>query len=262
MNKYLLTAISLVVPPCFAAEEVVDAADPTKIYTFLGGGPKYISFTNGEYIWEARLIGNLGLGAHDMVLFEAGYGRIDGNDVFDADSDWTNTRIRWFHLFDMDYEAIGYRGLGTQVDLQLAGSLPGTDGQNQLITGVMPTWNFTPNLSLYLSLNVANAWDKSFENYNGAGLGFDAQFIYNNDDWWPGAQIRLIPVYNYFFTGELEDEGSGSLDLNVGGQIRAGVMWDITYQMNVDKDLKTFRRGRFTKLENDWNVYINVTSYF
>lgn len=243
------------------ADNAIDATDPTKIYTFLGGGPKYSDFTNGEHIWEARIIGNVGLGEHDMLLFEAGYGRIEGNDSFDAESNWTDTRIRWFHLFDMDYEADGYRGMGTQLDLQLAGSLPGTDGQNLLVTGIMPTWNLTENLSLYLSLNLVNAWDKGFDYYNGAGVGFDAQFIYSID-WWAGGQFRLIPVYNYFLTGELDGEGSGNLDINVGGEITTTVMWDITLQKNVDKDLQTLRRGRDTELDNDWDVFFNVTSYF
>jgi hypothetical protein len=247
---------------CGAAEEAIDASDPTKIYTFAGGGPKYSDFTNGEYLWELRFIGNLGLGEHDMVLGEFGYGRIDGSDEESAESGWTDARFRWFHLFDMDYEAIGYRGLGTQVDLQLAGEIRGTDGQNLLVTGVMPTWNFSPNLSLYLSLNLANSWDKRFENYNGLGVGFDAQLIYSNDDWWPGAQVRFIPVYNRFISGELDGDGSGNIDINVGGEFSPTVMWDITFQQNLDKDLKTFRRGRDTDLENDWNIFFNVTSYF
>ena len=262
MKRVLVVWSAVLSLASVAAEESIDASDPTKIYNFFGGGPKYSDFTNGEQLWELRFIGNMGLGEHDMVLFEFGYGRIDGSDELDAENDWTNTRIRWFHLFDMDYEAKGYRGMGTQVDLQLAGSVRGTDGQNLLLTGVMPTWNFTPNLSLYLSLNLANAWDKRFEEYNGLGAGFDAQLIYNNDNWWPGAQVRFIPAYNRFFTGELDNEGSGNFDINVGGDITSTVVWDITYQINLDKDLKTFRRGKDTELENDWNVFFNVTSYF
>ena len=246
----------------WAAEESVDASDPTKIYTFLGGGPKFTDFTNGERIWELRAIGNIGIDDNDMILFEAGYGRISGSDVFDSESGWTNSRVRWFHLFDMDYETIGYRGLGTQVDAQLAGSLPGTDGQNVIAVGAMPTWNFTEHWSLYLSLNGVGSWDRRFAKHNGWGAGFDAQFIYSNEAWWPGAQVRLIPQYKYFLSGELDDEGSGALDINVGGEFTPTLLWDITYQKNFDKDLKTFRRDRLSKLENDWNLFFNVTSYF
>ena len=106
------------------------------------------------------------------------------------------------------------------------------------------------------------SWDKRFENYNGLGVGFDAQLIYSNDDWWPGAQVRFIPVYNRFISGELDGDGSGNIDINVGGEFSPTVMWDITFQQNLDKDLKTFRRGRDTDLENDWNIFFNVTSYF
>ncbi len=242
--------------------DAVDATDPTKIYSFLGGGPKYTAFNNGEHLWEMRLIGNLGIDENDMILGEFGYGRLQDSDFFEEESGWTNARFRWFHLFAMDHEKMGYRGAGTQVDLQLAGELPGTDGQNLLLLGYMPTWNFSEHLSLYLSINMANAWDKDFDNYNGAGAGFDAQIIYDNEAWWPGAQIRLIPAYNYFLTGELDGEGSGSVDINVGGAFTPTLMWDITWQKNFDKDLKTFRRDRLAEIENDWNVFFNVTQYF
>ena len=262
MKKILLLCAASLPLVCTAADEAIDASDPTKIYTFLGGGPKYTEFANGEYLAEARLIGNLGMSERDMLLVEAGYGRLQGNDLYDDESGWTNARLRWFHLFDMDYEAIGYRGLGTQADLQLAGQLPGTDGQNLLALGVMPTWNFTPNLSLYLSLNMSNAWDKNFKKHNGTGAGFDAQLIYNNENWWPGAQVRFVPVYNYFLTGDLKNEGSGSFDINVGGEFAPTLMWDFTIQKNFDEDLSSYRRDRFGEIENDWNVFFNVTSYF
>ena len=57
-----------------AEEERIDASDPTRIYTFTGGGLKYNDYTNNEYMWEARAIGNIGLSDHDSLLFEAGYG--------------------------------------------------------------------------------------------------------------------------------------------------------------------------------------------
>ena len=31
---------------------------------------------------------------------------------------------------------------------------------------------------------------------------------------------------------------------------------------NYNKDLRTFRRESSSELENDWNVYFNVSSYF
>jgi hypothetical protein len=89
-----------------------------------------------------------------------------------------------------------------------------------------------------------------------------AQFIYDNDNWWPGAQIRLIPTYTYFVAGELEDSGSGTFEFNVGGEITPTVMWDITAEKNFDVDLQTYRREPSKELENDWNFFFNVTAYF
>ena len=65
-----------------------------------------------------------------------------------------------------------------------------------------------------------------------------------------------------FVDGELEDEGSGNLDINIGGEINPSTSWDFTVQKNFDKDLTSFRRGEETGLENDWNVFFNVTRSF
>ena len=100
-----LFGILLLCSPGWAEEQPqIDASDPTKIYSYLGGGPKYTSYTNDEHMWEFRLIGNLGLGPKDMVLVETGYGQHSGDSEPGSDSGLTNTRARWFHLFDMDYE--------------------------------------------------------------------------------------------------------------------------------------------------------------
>jgi hypothetical protein len=254
----MLSCIALSVQ---ADEQTIDASDPTRIYTYVGGGPKYTDYTNGASMWEARVIGNVGMGEHDMMLFETGYGRLDGSDTRKSESGFSDSRIRWFHLFEMDYEKLGYRGLSTQVDAQLAGDLPGTDGQNVINIGAMPAWSFTNSLSIYFSLNVVNSWDKGFDKYNGAGAGFDAQLIYNAD-WWPGAQLRLIPAYSYFLTGELDGEGSGSIQINTGGEFTPTLMWDVTVSKQFDKDLNAFRRGEDTGFESDWDVFFNVTSYF
>jgi len=246
-----------------ANDDRIDATDPTKIYTFMGGGLKYNEYTNGEYMWETRLIGNIGLGKDDMLLFEAGYGWHQGDQAPGKNSGLTNSRLRWFHLFEMNYELEqGYRGFGLQVDAQLAGSLKGTDGQNQILFGVMPVFALGGNWNLYSMFMVANTWDKGWEYWNGIGPSITAQFIYDNENWWPGAQVRLIPTYTYFMTGELEDEGSGNLEINVGGEFTPTVMWDITAQKNFDVDLHSFRRGPSEELENDWNMFFNVTSYF
>ena len=246
-----------------ADEERIDASDPTKIYTFMGGGLKYNEYTNNEYMWETRAIGNVGLSDHDMLLFEAGYGWHQGEQAPGKNSGLTNARLRWFHLYEMNYDIeTGYRGMGLQLDVQLAGKLKGTDGQNQISFGAMPAFALGHGWNLYLMLNVASAWDKGWDYWNGLGPNITAQFIYDNDNWWPGAQVRVIPGYTYFVAGELKHDGSGNLELNVGGEITPTIMWDVTAAKNFDVDLRTFSREPDENLENDWNVFFNVTTYF
>ena len=243
--------------------EAVDASDPTKIYTFAGGGAKYNDYTNGDHMLEARATGNIGFGKKDSLLFEFGYGWSDSDQAAGDNSDFTNARLRWFHLYDIDYEIErGYRGNGLQVDLQLAGRLIGTDGQNQLLVGMMPVYALSTRWNLYLMANVANTWDKHFEYWNGIGPSVTTQFIYDNESFWSGMQLRISPGYTYFIAGDLEDEGSGILEVNLGGQISPTVMWDLVLEKNFDKDLKSYRREESSELKNDWNIYFNVTSYF
>lgn len=56
------------------AEEAIDASDPTKIYSYAGGGVKYTDYTNDETMTEIRAIGNVALSNNDMLMFEFGYG--------------------------------------------------------------------------------------------------------------------------------------------------------------------------------------------
>ena len=126
-----------------------------------------------------------------------------------------------------------------------------------------PRWMaWVPVVNLYLMLNVANTWDKGWDYWNGIGPNVTAQFIYDNENWWPGAQVRIIPTYTYFVSGELKNEGSGNVEINVGGEFTPTLMWDATLQKNFDVYLNSFRREPGEKLENDWNIFFNVTSYF
>lgn len=260
---FILIAACVLSLNVLAEDGRIDASDPTKIYTFAGGGAKYNNYTNGEYMWEARALGNIALSEHDMLLFELGYGWHHGNQNPRKDHGMTNSRLRWFHLYDMNYEVeSGYRGLGLQLDVQLAGQMKGTDGQNQIIFGAMPVFALGQGWNLYLMLSVANTWDKGWDYWNGIGPSVTAQFIYDNEDWWPGAQVRIVPTYTYFVAGELQNDGSGNVEINVGGEITPTVMWDVTAQKNFDVDLRSFSRGPGEDLENDFNVFFNVTTYF
>lgn len=261
---FLAFALSTVLhKPLWAQDDVVDATDPTKIYTYAGAGLKYSDYTNGESMMEVRATGNIGLSEVDMLLFELGYGWHDGDLVPGSNSDLTDLRFRWFHMNDMKYDVEkGYRGMGIQVDLQLAGDLKGTNGENVVLAGVMPVFALGGKWDLYLTTAAVASWDKKWENYNGAGAALSGQFIYSPDHWWMGAQIQIIPEYKYFLTGSLQNEGSGSVDINIGGNLSNTVVWDVTYQKNVDVDLNSHRSGVDTGLENDWNIFANLTMYF
>jgi hypothetical protein len=247
-----------------AAENTeIDATDPTKIYSFIGGGIKYTDYTNGETMQEARVTGNWGISQADSMLFEFGYGWHDGDLVPGDNSGLTNARVRYFHIGEIKYDLQrGYRGMGYQVDMQFAGQLKGTDGQNVLLAGVMPVFAISNHWDLYLTLGLAATWDKKFAAHNGTGLGISPQFIYAPEGLWSGAQLQITPEYKYFLTKELQHEGSGNIDINVGGMVSGSVAWDITWQKNFDIDLNTFRRGEDSGINNDWNVFFNVTSFF
>jgi len=265
---YLLAFLILLTGPVLAnmvygAEEKIDASDPTKIYTYAGGGLKYTDYTNGESMWEIRATGNFGLSDSDMLMFEMGYGWHDGDLVPGDNNDLTNGRLRWFHLFDMDHTVeSGYRGVATQIDLQLAGGLKGTDGQNVIVLGALPAFAINQQWSFYLAINVVNSWDKGFDNYNGFGIGAAPLLVFVPENWWPGAYLQLWPNYTAFVSGELSGEGSGNIDLTTGGSITDTVLWSLTLQQNLDEDLKTFRRGENTGVKNDWNLFFNITTYF
>ena len=262
---FFFTAIS---SSLFAKEEQsgnkkIDASDPTKIYTYVGVGPKYVDYTNGESMVELRVAGNIGLSKSDMVFFNIGYGKHSGNATPGSNTGLTNARARWFHLFDMDYSVTsGYRGLATQVDLQIAGALKGTDGQNVLSVGGLPAFGINKKWSLFLPVNLVNAWDKNFEYHNGMGVNISPLLVYVPGTWWEGASVQFWPGYTRFFSGTLSGEGSGNLDVTVMGKITPTLTWSVLMQKNYDKDLRTFRRDEDSGLKNDWNVFLNFTTYF
>jgi len=272
MSDLIISKIyKIILPLCFsllwmattkAAEQEIDPSDPTKIYSYAGVGVKYTDYTNDESMTEIRATGNLGLSENDMVMFELGYGWHSGDLVPGDNSGLTNSRVRWFHLFKMQQKTVGYRGMGTQVDMQIAGSLKGTDGQNVISLGGIAAYGLGEQWNAYLSVNWVNSWDKGFDNYNGTGVSVAPLFVYLPANWWDGAYVQIWPNWTRFFSGELDGEGSFNLDLTTGGPITKTVMWTVTYQSNHKLDLRTYRRGADTGLKNDWNVFFNVTSYF
>lgn len=262
-NIILLMCISLLcMITAQAAEQKIDPSDPTNISSNAGVGVKYTDYTNNESMTELRATGNLGLSKNDMVVFEIGYGRHSGDRVPGDNSGFTNSRVRWFHLFKMQPKPVGYRGMGTQVDVQFAGSLKGTDGQNVVSLGGLAAYGLSEQWSAYAAVNLVNTWDKSFKNHNGMGLSLAPLFVYTPSNWWDGAYLQIWPNWTRFFSGTLDGEGSFALDLTTGGPITKTVMWSLAYQSNHQLDLRTFRRGVNTGLKNDWNAFFSVTSYF
>lgn len=255
---------SLVFSSASVAEEVqIDASDPTKVYSYAGVGIKYTDYTNDESLTELRATGNIGITESDMVMFEVGFGKNSADELSGSSTDFTNGRMRWFHLFPMDYSVTsGYRGWGTQVDLQIAGSLEGTDGQNALAVGGLPAFGINENWSFYLPLNAVSSWDKKFERHNGFGASVAPLLVYAPDDWWDGAFLQFWPNYTYFVSGDLKNTGAGNFDITTGGEITPTVLWGATLQKNLDEDLLSYRRGRDTGFTNDWNAFFNVTTYF
>jgi len=245
------------------AEEQIDASDPTKIYTYAGVGLKAVDYTNDESMVEARVVGNTGLSPNDMLLFEFGYGNHSGSKEPGSNSGLTNSRARWFHLFEMDYSVTrGFRGFASQVDLQVAGELKGTDGQNVVSIGGMAAFGVSETISFYLPVSIVNSWDKRFEYHNGVGISLAPLLVYTPTNWWEGAFVQIWPNYVKFVSGELKNEGAGNFDAHVGGSITPTVIWTLSYQKNVDQDLRSFKRGQETGLTNDQNLFFNVSTYF
>lgn len=243
--------------------EKIDASDPTKIYTYMGAGPKYTDYTNGEHMTELRVAGNIGLSKNDMVFVNAGYGQHSGDKVSGSNSGLTNARARWFHLAEMDYAIdSGYRGWATQIDLQLAGQLKGTDGQNVLSFGALPAFGINKQWSLYVPVNVVNSWDKKFGSYNGVGLNVSPLLVYNPGNWWDGAYVQFWGGYTRFVSGNLSGQGAGHMDITIAGKITPTVTWTLLAQKNVDIDLQSYQRGENTGLKNDWNAFLYLTTYF
>ena len=111
-------------------------------------------------------------------------------------------------------------------------------------------------------LNGVGAWDKSFSNFNGFGIGIAPKFVFSTDRLWPGAQIQFTPNVKRFVSGNLQGEADITFEVNVGGEITRTVMWDFVLEKNTNIDLTSLKRGVDTGLKNDWNLFFNVTTYF
>jgi len=248
------------------AEESIDASDPTKIYSYAGPGYKYTKYSNGDYMQELRVTGNIGLSQSDMLLFEIGYGDYNGTLLAEEKgSGVTNGRGRWFHLFNMDYSILnGYRGWATQLDLQFEGSIKGTKGSNTLAAGVLPAFGINEQWSFFLPLNYVSTWGEDFDNHQGSGVSIAPLFSYSpSNPPWPGFFMQLWPSYTAYLSGDLDGEGGANFDLTVGGSPTEKTVIAVTFQQNFDKDLKLFSlTPGASSGPNDWNIFANISFYF
>lgn len=261
----LVSALLILFSAPLHSEEAIDASDPTKIYSYAGPGYKYTEYTNGDYLQELRVIGNLGLSDKDMVLFEFGYGKYNGTVLAgEDDTGFTNLRARWFHLFNMDYTVTtGYRGWATQVDLQGEGEVKGTKGTNTLAIGAVPAYGINESWSFYLPINYVSTWGENFDNHQGHGVSIAPMAAYAPAEGpWPGFFLQIWPSYTRYFSGDLDGEGGANLDLTLGWSPAAKVVATATLQQNFDKDLNLYNPSTGSSGANDWNIFVSASWYF
>ncbi len=215
----------------------IDASDPTRIVTFIGLGPKYTQYVDNSNVKELQFSLTVGLGLKDMIMVEGGYGNQSATKKYGM----TTTDIRHFHLFKMDQVDKGYRGWGSAFQLNLAGTLPGTDGQNLLGLGATPAFALGGGIDLYPVAMVMNSWDKGFGTYNGGGLNFSPMLSIKMD-YWDGAFVNIWPQYTRFFWGNLGDldAGGGQLRLVTGGKFTPTLLWRALAFYPFDKNLRGY----------------------
>ncbi len=247
------------------ADEAIDASDPTRIYSYAGPGYKYTKYSNGDYLSELRVIGNMGLSDKDMVLFEFGYGKYNGTVLAgEEDTGFTNLRARWFHLFKMDHSVTkGYRGWATQVDLQGEGEVKGTKGTNTLAIGALPAYGINAEWAFYLPVNYVSTWGEDFDNHRGHGISIAPMAAYAPAKGpWPGFFVQIWPSYTRYFSGDLDGEGGANLDITIGWSPADKVVATATLQQNFDKDLNLYNPSTGTSGANDWNIFASASWYF
>ena len=264
LHKVCLT-LGLLVVAANTAAEGIDASDPTKIYSYAGPGYKYTRFANGDNLQELRAIGNLGLGNSDMIMFEIGYGSYNGTVLAGEREDGTtNSRARWFHLFNMDYSKPGgYRGLATQIDLQFEGNVKGTKGSNTVAAGVLPAFGINESWSFYLAANYVSTWGEDFDKHQGHGVSIAPMAAYSPAKGpWPGFFMQFWPSYTRYLSGDLDGEGGANLDITVGGSVTEKIVVTVVFQQNFDENLRLHTPSTSSGGPNDWNIFANVNFYF
>jgi len=261
----VVVAAALTASQAVLAQGGIDASDPTKIQNFAGPGIKYTRFADDRELRELRVVGNLGLGEKDMVMFEFGYGDFNGPASPSVKTrGMTNARARWFHLSKMDATVTkGYRGWATQIDLQLEGDVVRTSGNNTVAAGALPAFGINEAWSFFLPVNYVSTWNAEFRHHTGHGISVApmAAFAPANGPW-PGFFMQFWPSYTRYFAGDLDGEGAANLDITLGWAPADRWVATAVFQKNFDKNFEGFRRPGVVSGANDWNLFINASYYF
>ena len=151
--------------------------------------------------------------------FEIGYGKYSGTvTANEKDSGVTNSRARYFHLFNMDYSITsGYRGWATQIDLQLEGQVKGTTDNNTVAIGALPAFGINEDWALYLPVNYVTTWGENFNQLQGQGISIAPMAAYAPEVGpWSGFFMQIWPSYTRYFSGDLKNEGAANIDVIIG----------------------------------------------
>lgn len=261
----VLFSLSAIAADTAAPNKKIDASDPTRIVTFTGLGPRYTEYIDKTTITEAHLSLTMGLGLKDMMTLETGYGRYSGKYAdHPSKTGMTATEFRYFHLFDMDYKvAKGYRGWGSSLQVNIAGTLPGTDGQNIVGLGASPAFAFGGGMVLYPIMMVMNSWDKHFGYYNGGGLNLSPMLAIKFNAW-DGSFVNIWPQYTRYFWGDLGkmDAGGGQLRMVLGGKFSPTWVWRTIGFLPFDKNLMGYSHNGGFDPRGNYSALFRVEKYF
>jgi len=263
--RFILVGVLLLISNASLAEEI-DASDPTKVYSFAGPGFKHTEFSNGDTLNEFRIMGNLGVSDNDMIMFEIGYGKYSGTVAAnEEETGITNSRARYFHLFDMDYSVLkGYRGWATQIDLQLEGQVKGTTGSNTVAIGALPAFGINADWAFYLPINYVSSWNDDFNKHTGHGISIAPMAAYAPEVGpWPGFFMQIWPSVTRYVSGDLDGEGGANIDVTLGWSPQEKAVATLVLQQNFDKSLNLYNPNPGSSSgANDWNIFANYTVYF
>ncbi|MBK1791362.1 hypothetical protein [Persicirhabdus sediminis] len=264
-NEYRFAASMLLVGVVTTSGALAnyDPSNPASTGSQISATLGYRDFKQGEAMTEMRMNWGLTASPNDVLNFDFGYGWHDGNARGKTDSGLTTTHFSWIHDFGMDtYMSEGYQGLASAFELDLAGRVRGTGGQNVLSFSMIPGFGMADGVSAYMGLGLTSSWDKDFARHNGLGFDIAPSLIFRPYQMWQGGYVEVVPRFKSFFTGNLSGETATTLEINTGGNITQTFMWTCGFQKNFNVDLETYRHGRYTSPKNDWRLNLGLTKSF